>query len=207
MPSAADVADSTAAHPQPSAGRPPVRSGPWRWSAVAAGCAALVAAVMAIAPTARTAAAATAPGPADLPRPLPAGAAPDPAGAVLPLDCGPFPVQVSLSFAADLGDGVPATIAAAHCQAGNGTAPDGVFLLTAGPDGAPRIQDTLLDWHQGYSVTKLALRSDGTVTATARGYSGADVPRCCPDTTVGLEWTRHGGGFARTEHSVPNSAT
>ncbi|GAA1946436.1 hypothetical protein [Kitasatospora viridis] len=205
MPNAADVTDSTAPHPGPLTGHPPVRTGPWRWSAVAAGCAALVAAALAVAPTAHPADAATAaPG---TPHPLPAAAAPDPAKAVLPLDCGPFPSQVALSFAADLGDGRPATVAAAHCQAGNGTAPDGVFVLTAGPDGTPQVRDTLLDWHEDYTVTALALRADGTITARASGYSTSDVPRCCPDVTVDLSWTRHGDSLVRSQHSLPAATT
>ncbi|MCC9307532.1 hypothetical protein LN042_10525 [Kitasatospora sp. RB6PN24] len=202
MPSAADVADHTS-RPGPAA-----RSGPWRWLAVAAGCAALVTATMAAAPSAHLSAADPAPAAGGgAPKALPAGAAPDAAKAALPLDCGPLPATVTLSFAADLGDGTPATVAAAHCAAGAGAAPDGVFVITAGPGGTPRVHDVLVDWHQDYTVTGLALRADGTITAQARGYSTADVPRCCPDLTVQLDWTRHGDAFTRTEHSVPSATT
>ncbi|MGC0316924.1 hypothetical protein [Kitasatospora acidiphila] len=199
MPNAADVVNHT------SQSGPAARSGPWRWLAVAAGCAALATGTMAAAPSAHPGAAAAAG--SGTPKPLPATAAPDAAKAALPLDCGPLPTTVTLSFAADLGDGTPATIAAAHCAAGAGAAPDGVFVITAGPGGTPQVHDVLLDWHQDYTVTRLALRADGTITAQARGYSSADVPRCCPDLSVELDWTRHGAGFTRTEHSVPSATT
>ncbi|WP_344438772.1 hypothetical protein, partial [Kitasatospora nipponensis] len=139
------------------------------------------------------------------PRALPAAGAPDPARAQLPLDCGPLPVTVAISFAADLGDGTPSTVVAAHCTAGSGTAPDGVFLLGAGPDGRPVVRDTLLTWQEGLNVTRLALRSDGTLTASAQGYSTADIPRCCPDLRVNLNWARQGTSYGRTQTSAPSA--
>jgi hypothetical protein len=205
---AADVVNHT---PQAVPG---ARSGPWRWLAVAAGCAALVTGTMAAAPSVQATAAVpagstdagtTASG-SDTPKALSAGVAPDATKAALPLECGPLPTTVTLSFAADLGDGTPATVAAAHCQAGAGVAPDGVFVITPGPGGTPQVHDVLVDWHQGYTITRLALRADGTITAQARGYSTGDVPRCCPDLSVDLSWTRHGGTFTRTEHSAPSAA-
>ncbi|MCX4750153.1 hypothetical protein OG455_32355 [Kitasatospora sp. NBC_01287] len=189
------------------------RSGPWRWGAVAAACAALVAGTLAAAPGVAphpAAAPATAPTGAGTPHALPAAQAPDPAQAQLPLDCGPMPTTVSVSFAADLGDGTPATVVAAHCQAGSGTAPDGLFVLGPGQDGHPALRATLLRWQEGFTVTRLALRSDGTITATAQGYSTVDVPRCCPDLNVQLDWTRTPGAgedYRRTEHSAPTSTT
>ncbi|WP_035851253.1 hypothetical protein [Kitasatospora azatica] len=207
MPDAVDAADE-ARHPAQPA---PARSGPWRWTAVAAGCAALVAGTLAAAPTVQPVGPASAAGSTSstpsTPRPLPASSAPDPAKAQLPLDCGPLPIKVSVSFAADLGDGIPATVVAAHCQAGSGTAPDGVFVLTAGPDGQPAVHDTLVRWQEGLTVTRLALRSDGTLTARAQGYSTPDIPRCCPDLNVELNWARHGGSYTRTERSVPATST
>jgi hypothetical protein len=140
------------------------------------------------------------------PHAIAADQAPDPAKALLPLDCGPLPSAVAVSFAADLGDGAPVTVVAAHCQGANGTAPDGVFVLGAGPDGKPVVRDTLLRWQEGFTVTRLALRSDGVVTAAARGYSSADVPRCCPDLTVQFSWTRQGVGYQRTQHDTPSAA-
>ncbi|WP_327070018.1 hypothetical protein [Kitasatospora sp. NBC_01302] len=210
MADAADAALDLAHTTQSPAGRPEpgaaARSGPWRWGAVAAACAALVAGTMAaapgVAPTARSAAGSA----SGRPHALPAGQAPDAAQAQLPLDCGPLPTAVSVSFAADLGDGIPVTVAAAHCQAGGGSAPDGVFILVAGPDGHPVVHDTLLRWQEGFTVTRLALRSDGAVTALAKGYSTNDVPRCCPDLNVQFDWTRQGAGYQRTQHDTPSAA-
>ncbi|WP_146259144.1 hypothetical protein [Streptomyces tateyamensis] len=190
---------------EPARSAAQARSGPLRWGAVALGCAALVAGSIAAAPGARPAG--TAPTAVGTPRSLPAAGAPDAGRAQLPLDCGPLPTAVSVSFAADLGDGTPATVAAAHCQAGSGTAPDGVFVLTAGPGGAPTVHDTLVDWKEGLTVTRLALRSDGTLTAEAKGYSTPDVPRCCPDLAVQLSWTRHGAQWSRTQQSTPTAST
>ncbi|MFB9371296.1 MULTISPECIES: hypothetical protein [Kitasatospora] len=177
------------------------------WVLVAAATAALVAAGLAAAPAggvvrpaARPGAAPTA---AKAPAALPKEAAPDPAKAVLPLDCGPFPVKVSLSFAALL-DGRPSTVLAAHCDAGNGTPPDGVYLLTNGQDGRPQVAATLLEESAGRTVTELKLRSDGTLTARAKGYSSDEVPRYAPDLLVSLSWRQKaGGGWLRTENSEP----
>ncbi|MFE0464860.1 hypothetical protein ACFW1A_36960, partial [Kitasatospora sp. NPDC058965] len=204
--SLSDAAATTLPIPDPGVPAAQARSGPLRWGAVAIGCAALVAGSIAAAPSVRPAG--TAPvAAAGTPKAVPTAAAPDARKAQLPLDCGPLPSTVSVSFAADLGDGTPATIAAAHCQAGSGTAPDGVFIVTAGPDGTPTVHDTLVDWREGLTVTALALRSDGTLTAKAQGYSTPDVPRCCPDLTVQLSWAHHGTTWSRTQQSTPTSST
>ncbi|WP_329562695.1 hypothetical protein [Kitasatospora sp. NBC_01266] len=208
----ADAADATTLDPtrtpRPTEGAPApaARSGPGHWGAVAVGCAALVAGTLAATPSVASHPL-TAPAGAGTPHALPAAQAPDPARAQFPLDCGPTPSTVSISFTADLGDGTPATVVAAHCQAGSGTAPDGVFVLTPGQDGHPAVHDTLLRWQEGFTVTRLALRADGTITAAARGYSTADVPRCCPDLTVQFDWSRQGDGYHRTEQSAPSATT
>ncbi|MER5640540.1 hypothetical protein ABT095_26775 [Kitasatospora sp. NPDC002227] len=168
------------------------RPRPKHWALVAAACAAVVAAALAAAPAAgRTVPAGAAP------KALPTQSAPDPAKAQLPLDCGPFPVTVSLSFSALL-DGTPSTVAAAHCAAPNGTPSDGVFLLGPGPT----VRATLLHESDGLTVTALRLRSDGTVTGTARGYSGDDVPRAFPDLVLSLAWSRSGTGWNLTKTPV-----
>ncbi|MDH6109575.1 hypothetical protein P3T36_000346 [Kitasatospora sp. MAP12-15] len=192
--------------PEPVAGRPDTtpahaRPGLLHWSVVLAACVAVVAAALAGGSASGTVTAA----PTGAPEPVPTAQAPDPAQAVLPLDCGPFPVKVSVSFAADLGDGTPSTVVAAHCDADNGTPPDGVFVLGAGADGHPVVRDTLVSWQENLTVTRLALRSDGVLTAQARGYSTAAVPRCCPDLTVSLNWTRKGGSYVRTQTSAPSA--
>ncbi|WP_344321789.1 hypothetical protein [Kitasatospora putterlickiae] len=178
------------------------RTAPWHWAVTVAGCAAVVAAALTAGPASGT------PGPArPTPKALPAAAAPDPAKAELPLDCGPFPVAVTVSFAADLGDGRPGTVAAAHCAAENGTPPDAVYLLGPGTDGRPAVLATLVSERENLTVSRLALRSDGAITAHARGYSGDDVPRFAPDISVDLTWTREGGGWDRTQTAAPLSLT
>ncbi|MET9402304.1 hypothetical protein [Kitasatospora sp. NPDC002965] len=189
----------------PGGGTAPGRAGtaPWHWALTVAGCAAVVAAALAAAPATGT------PGPArPTPKALPAAVAPDPAAAELPLDCGPFPVKIAISFAADLGDGRPGTVVAAHCAAENGTPPDAVYLLGPGPAGGrPVVLATLLSERENLTVGRLALRSDGAVTGHAQGYSGDDVPRFEPDISLDLTWTRKGGGWDRSQTAAPLSRT
>ncbi|MFI5531009.1 hypothetical protein ACIA8O_20970 [Kitasatospora sp. NPDC051853] len=186
----------------PGAGRSRIR----HWVLVAAATAAVIAAGLAAGPAGgvvRPTAHPAGPTASKAPAALPKESAPDPAKAALPLDCGPFPVKVSLSFAALL-DGRPSTVLAAHCDAGNGTPPDGVYLLTNGQDGRPRVAATLLEDAAGRTVTELKLRSDGTLTARAKGYSSDEVPRYAPDLLVSLEWRKQaGGGWLRSERTEP----
>ncbi|WP_354643397.1 hypothetical protein [Kitasatospora camelliae] len=174
------------------------RSGFGHWAVVAAGCAAVVGGALAAGP----ASGAISP-PAPTAKAAPSAAAPDPAKAGLPLDCGPFPVAVSLKVSADLGDGKPGTVAAAHCDAGNGTPSDGVFVLAPGPDGRPVVAATLVEEDEDLTLTALAVRSDGSVHGTARGYSSPDVPRFAPDLMVELNWKRTGTGWTRTDTKSP----
>ncbi|MFF2353576.1 hypothetical protein ACFVVL_27800 [Kitasatospora sp. NPDC058115] len=200
-----ETAVGTTAGQQTATGRGGPRRGrtaPWHWAVTVAGCAAVVVTALAAGPASGT------PGPVRAtPRALPAAAAPDPAKAELPLDCGPFPVTVAVSFAADLGDGRPGTVAAAHCAAENGTPPDAVYLLGPGPGGRPVVLATLLSERENLTVSRLALRSDGTVTAHAQGYSADDVPRFAPDISVDLTWTRKGGGWELSRTAAPLSLT
>ena len=201
-----DTAVGTAAAEQRTGGgaRPDApahaRPGAVHWAVVAAGCAALVAGALAANPANGT----TAPL-HPVPRALPAAEAPDPAQAELPLDCGPFPVKISVQFAAALGDGRPGTVAAAHCDAGNGTPPDAVYLLGPGADGRPEILATLLSDQENLTVDRLALRSDGVITGHARGYSSEDVPRFSPDVSLDLTWSRQGGRWVRAQQAVAPS--
>ncbi|MFB7382855.1 hypothetical protein ACFC6U_33030 [Kitasatospora purpeofusca] len=178
------------------------RTTPWHWGVTVGGCAAVVAAALAAGPAGGTT------GPArPTPKALPAAAAPDPARAELPLDCGSFPVTIAVSFAADLGDGRPGTVAAAHCAAGNGTPPDGVFLLGPGPGGRPAVLATLLSERENLIVSRLALRSDGAITGHAQGYSSDEVPRFAPDISLDLTWTHKGGAWDRSQTAAPLALT
>ncbi|MFJ9949044.1 hypothetical protein [Kitasatospora sp. NPDC091207] len=184
--------------PQARSGPGHARSAPWHWALAIGGCAAVVATAFAADPATGT------PKPAHpTVKALPAAAAPDPAKAELPLDCGPFPVKISVSFAADLGDGRPGTVAAAHCAAENGTPPDAVYLLAPGTDGRPAVVATLLSERENLTVGRLGLRSDGVITGRAQGYSSDDVPRFSPDISLDLTWTRRSGGWDRSQTAAP----
>ncbi|MDT9684096.1 hypothetical protein RND61_18810 [Streptomyces sp. TRM76323] len=125
--------------------------------------------------------------------------APDAATATYPLTCAGAPTVVPRTATGDLdGDGRPETVAAAHCQAGSGTPPHGLYVLTrgAGGTGAARVVATLVDPADALSVGDLAVR-DGVVMATLLGYSSPDVPRCCPDEREAAEWRWSGGAFLR----------
>ncbi|MBV6700945.1 hypothetical protein [Kitasatospora aureofaciens] len=197
-----ETAVGTTAEQQTPAGRTRpghARTTPWHWALALAGCGAVVATALAASPATGT--------PVPLhgtPKPVAAASAPDPAKAQLPLDCGPFPVKAVVSLTADLGDGRPSTVVAAHCAAENGTPPDAVYLLGGTAD-RPVVVATLLSERENLTVSRLNLRSDGTVTAHAQGYSSDDVPRFRPDISLDLTWTRKGGGWARTQTAAPIS--
>ncbi|GAA4873396.1 hypothetical protein [Kitasatospora terrestris] len=189
METVVEVAEDVTTRQTPAHARPGLR----HWALVAAGCAAVVGG--ALAATSATGAVTTAHPAAPAGKPAPV-AAPDPAQAELPLDCGPFPVAVSLKAGADLGRG-PVTVVAAHCQADLGTPPDAVYLLVNGP-GKPQVAATLVEDTENLTVTQLAIRSDGTVRARAKGYSSDDVPRFAPDLDLQLNWAEKGGQWVRS---------
>lgn len=136
----------------------------------------------------------------------PAAQAPDPAGVAFPLDCGAAGQTVAESAPGDLdGDGGPETVAVVHCDAGSGTPPSGIYVLTQASGAAPRVVATLVDPAQKLTVTDFAVR-DGRVSATLLGYSSADVPRCCPDEreTAGWEWK--GNAFIKSAGPAGSAA-
>ncbi|CAL9371677.1 hypothetical protein [Streptomyces sp. enrichment culture] len=129
-----------------------------------------------------------------------AAPAPDAATATYPLTCAGVPTAVPKAATGDLdGDGRPETVAAAHCRAGSGTPPQGLYVLThaKGETKGARVVATLVAPADALSVGSLAVR-DGVVTATLLGYSSRDVPRCCPDKQETVEWRWTGGTFLRT---------
>ncbi|WP_406166879.1 hypothetical protein [Streptomyces sp. NBC_00996] len=133
-------------------------------------------------------------------------AAPDPAGVDFPIECGPTKVLVQKKVSGDLdGDGRPETVAVVRCDAGSGTPPNGVYVLTQA-DGAkkPRVVATLVDPKDRLSVTDFALR-DGVVTATLLGYSSSDVPSCCPDVKDRAKWQWKDDVFVRSTPSEARS--
>ncbi|MFD6286882.1 hypothetical protein [Streptomyces sp. NPDC060205] len=124
---------------------------------------------------------------------------PDPAHADYPLDCGPAKILVQKKASGDLdGDGTPETVAVVRCDAGSGTPPSGVYVLTAYEGSTKaRVVATLVDPKDRLSVQDFALR-DATVTATLLGYSSPDVPSCCPDVNEGAQWQWKNGAFVRS---------
>ncbi|GGT04515.1 hypothetical protein GCM10010222_52970 [Streptomyces tanashiensis] len=186
QPSAApDLADLAHTHARPA-----------HWLATATATAAVVALAGLLQPGPAEAGAS----PAAAPRPAPA---PDAAGADYPLECGGGPRTVAQRVAGDLdGDGNPETIAVVHCEAGSGTPPSGVYVLTRGKkNGSPaRVVATLVAPEQHRNVTELAVR-DGAVRATLLGYSSPDVPSCCPDEKEQVSWRWQGGAFVRGDQA------
>ncbi|WP_411110713.1 hypothetical protein [Streptomyces sp. c-19] len=165
---------------------------PAHWLATATATAAVVALAGLLQPGPAGASAA----PATAPRPAPA---PEAVGADYPVDCAGGPSTVAKRVSGDLdGDGNPETVAVVHCEAGSGTPPSGVYVLTRGKaKGAPaRVVATLVEPGEHKNVTELAVR-DGAVLATLLGYSSLDVPRCCPDEKEQVSWRWQGGAFVR----------
>ncbi|MFD5464208.1 hypothetical protein ACFWIQ_15510 [Kitasatospora sp. NPDC127059] len=175
------------------------RTAPWHWALALAGCGAVVAAALAASPATGT----PLPARGGTPKALAASTAPDPAKAQLPMDCGPFPVKTVLTVPAELGEGHPGTVVAAHCDTDTGTPPDSVYLLGFGPDGRPAVVATLLADRENLTLNRLAVRSDGAITGHAQGYSSDDVPRFRPDVSLDLTWTPKGGGWVRSQSAAP----
>jgi hypothetical protein len=126
--------------------------------------------------------------------------APDPHNVTYPLQCGPAKIIVQKAATEDLdGDGRPETVAVVHCDAGSGTPPDGVYVVTAAPQAGaePRVIAALVDPKDRYTVTDFALRH-GTISVTLLGYSSRDVPSCCADEKRKVQWKWHDGAFVRS---------
>lgn len=168
---------------------------PIHWLATATALAGVVALSSALQPDSATAAQAAGPGG----KPAAAVAPPDPTGVDFPLQCGPLPVLVQEKATGDLdGDGRPETVVSVRCDAGSGTPPNGVYVLTQAADAKqPRVVATLVDPKDRLTVTDLTV-SAGAVTATLLGYSSLDVPRCCPDVDERAKWQWKNGAFLRS---------
>ncbi|MEK9523146.1 hypothetical protein MIU24_27690 [Streptomyces venezuelae] len=195
QPSAApDLADLAHTHARP---------GLWLATATATAAVVALAGLFQPGPATATAPQAAAPRPAAAPE-----AAPAAAGVTYPLDCGGAPHKVAARASGDLdGDGKPETVAVVHCEAGSGTPPSGVYVLTRGRQpGAPaRVVATLVAPEDLKTVTGFSVR-DGAVRATLLGYSSPDVPSCCPDEKEQVSWYWKGGSFVRTGQAEARSA-
>lgn len=93
-----------------------------------------------------------------------------------------------------------------RCEAGSGTPPSGVYVVTrSADDPKARVVATLVDPKERLSVEEFAVR-DATITATLLGYSSRDVPSCCPDVTERAKWQWKNGAFVRSTPSGAHSA-
>ncbi|WP_433548429.1 hypothetical protein ACQPZG_27730 [Streptomyces sp. CA-294286] len=120
--------------------------------------------------------------------------APDPKAATYPLECRGGAPRVVNRATGDLdGDGHPETVAVVRCDAGIGTPPSGIYVLTS----PHRVVATLLDPRDGENVTEIAI-AGGAVAATLLGYSSDAVARCCPDRTQKVKWQWRNGKFTRS---------
>lgn len=178
---------------QPSAGPAPshTRARSVHWIATAAVVAAVIAAGALVQPA----------GAAPRSSRGSAAGAPRAKAAHYPLDCAGGPVDVVDQVSGDLDrDGRAETVAVVRCQSGTGTPPSGLYVLSASGAGSrtPRITDTLVNPGEQRSIKDLRI-SDGTVKATVLGYSGEDVPRCCPDQQRSYTWEWRSG----TYYAVP----
>ncbi|MVO90135.1 hypothetical protein GPA10_36645 [Streptomyces sp. p1417] len=173
---------------------------PIHWVATAAALAAVVAASGFLQPDPATAAQ-TGPGAHARSAPAPA---PDPAAVDLPLVCPTRPV-VAKKASGDLdGDGSPETVVSAHCEAGSGSPPHALYVITRPRAGEPRVVATLVDTKDQLTVSDLTVRG-GAVTATLLGYSSLDVPRCCPDRHDEAKWQWKNGAFTRSTPAAAGS--
>ncbi|WP_372352047.1 hypothetical protein [Streptomyces sp. KL116D] len=168
---------------------------PIHWLATAAALAAVVAASGFLQPDSATAAQADLKSATARPATV---APPDPAAVHFPLNCGPVKVVVQKKASGDLdGDGRPETVAVVRCDAGSGTPPNGVYVLTQPPGAEPRVVATLVDPQDRFSVSDFAV-TGGAVTATLDGYSSDAVPRYRPDVHDKAKWQWKNGTFVRS---------
>ncbi|MER6447865.1 hypothetical protein [Streptomyces venezuelae] len=173
------------------------RTRPVHWLATATAMAAVIAAAGLVQPATGTPAGPTTASAPDTPAKGPQATAPDPAAVTYPLDCKGAPQTVTTSAQGDLdGDGRPETVAAVRCDAGSGTPPHAIYVLTqdAADRTRSRVVATLLDTARRQTATELTVR-DGLVTATLVGYSSPDVPRYSPDTKQLAKWRWRDGKF------------
>ncbi len=89
-----------------------------------------------------------------------------------------------------------ATVVVARCDSGAGSPPSGVYVVD-GAGASARVTDTLVRTDQELQIATITAVAGG-LRATGLGYSGVDVPRCCPDQHVTLDWRIEGGQLVPT---------
>ncbi|MFI7009554.1 hypothetical protein [Streptomyces sp. NPDC050145] len=176
---------------------------PIHWLATAAAVAAVVAASGFLQPDSATAAPTG--GGEHVTAKAHAVAPPDPSAVDFPIECGPVKALVRAKATGDLdGDGRPETVAVVRCDAGSGTPPDGVYVVTRPAGSAARVVATLVDPKDRFTASDVTVR-DGAVTANLDGYSSPEVPRYRPDVHDKAKWQWQGGAFVRSTPAAARS--
>ena len=98
----------------------------------------------------------------------------------------PDDTPVAVAQRLDLPTRTPAAVLVAHCVSPAGSPPDGVYVVSR-TGGASHVTGTLVAANAQVDVSRV-VRTGDRVQVTGRGYSGPDVPRCCPDVTVSRSW-------------------
>jgi len=196
---------------QPSAGPalPHTRSRTVHWLTTAAALGALVGAVALVQPAvASVTGSAATPGSTATQRPAHPVAAPDPKTATYPMSCPPgAAVDVIEHVSGDLdGDGRPETVAVVRCHSDTGTPPSGVYILSAATSAGapPKVAQMLVNPLDDREISDFRLEGR-TVRATVLGFSGATVPRCCPDLQRAYSWEWRGGRYVALPGPAANS--
>lgn len=187
---------SAAPHGTATDGLPHTHARPRHWLVTAVGVAAVTGAAALVQPTGAGATS----GPV-------ATAGPDATLADYPLDCGPFEVLVTDQAEVDLdADGQGETVAVVRCDAGSGSPPNGMYLLThaEGTHAPPEVTATLVEPAERMTVDRLRAEGAG-FAARLVGYSSTDIPRCCPDLLRDVTWEWRDGRLELTADRAPNS--
>jgi hypothetical protein len=98
----------------------------------------------------------------------------------------PDDTPVAVAQRLDLPTSTPAAVLVAHCASPAGSPPDGVYVVSR-TGGSARVTGTLVAANAQVDVSRV-VRTGDRVQVTGRGYSGPDVPRCCPDVPVSRSW-------------------
>lgn len=115
---------------------------------------------------------------------------------VVPMRCDPIPVVVDQVLVADVtGDGVPDALVRVRCDAAAGSPPSSLFAYAGGADGGPTPLGPLVTERDDLLLGAVTV-ADGVVSVRATGWSGPDVPRCCPDVQRVLRWHWDGSALA-----------
>ncbi len=116
----------------------------------------------------------------------------------LGMDCAGQPVAVDATAYGTFWAGRASVAVSAHCDAGAGSPPSVLTVLVdsaaQGP-ARPVTTQVLVSEREDLLIDRLSATARG-LTATGLGFSGSDIPRCCPDTDVRRTWRWDGARLA-----------